>query len=283
MNRQKDMHIPIFLYHSVSEHASKRFRPWAIPPGLFRAQLARLHERGYTAMTVTQLAAAIRSSDVLLPERPVVITFDDGYADFVSEALPILKTFGFVATLYITTGYIGSTSRWLSLSEDQDRLMLTWQEIELLAGEGIECGAHGHTHRQLDVIPFSRAQEEILTSKSILEENLGITIQSFSFPHGYHTDRLVAFLERSGYTSGCVVDHSMMVESSDLYALPRIIIRGDDSVEQIERYLRGEGLRMSSKVRGVQAALWRMFRKSAAFGRDPFHLKKGPTDPVGVA
>ena len=88
-----------------------------------------------------------------LPERPVVLTFDDGFADFFTEALPILQLYNFTATLYVTTGFIGSTSCWMQREGESTRLMLTWDQVSAMSASDIECGGHSHWHRQLDILP----------------------------------------------------------------------------------------------------------------------------------
>ena len=108
------MMVPILLYHSIAEDASPKFRRWVVHPGLFATHMAYLHDHGYTALTVSQFVQAMISSDGHLPELPVVLTFDDGFACFHANALPVLRHYDFTATLYITTGFVGGTSRWLA-------------------------------------------------------------------------------------------------------------------------------------------------------------------------
>jgi len=278
-----DMNLPILLYHSVSEHSSKRFYPWTIHPELFADHMSYLFESGYNPLTISQLATAIRAQGNGLPDKPVVITFDDGYADFMSGALPVLNRYGFQATLYIVTRYINKTSAWLISEGEKNRPMLSWKEIEKISLEGIECGAHGHTHRQLDIAPFAAACEEILTSKEILEQNLGVQINTFSFPHGYHTNRLLKFLRQSEYSSNCVVSHAMAVDTSDPYALPRIIIQADVTTKQLGRFLRGKDLRMNNKGKRFQALAWRMCRWGMDLISRPGPSLKMPINRTGLS
>jgi peptidoglycan/xylan/chitin deacetylase (PgdA/CDA1 family) len=270
--------IPILLYHSVSQHASKKFRPWAIHPHLFASHIEFLSERGYTPLSVTQLARIIRSQSQKIPERPVVITFDDGYADFLLNVLPILKRFQFLATLYVSTGYVNGTSKWLSPLDEGHRRMLTWGEIELIASEGIEFGTHSHNHLQLDLVPFAQAEDEIMTCKETFKKNLGLSVKSFSFPHGYHSKALLELLRQSDYCSACIVGHSMASSSSDLYALPRIIIHDDVSIEKLDAYLRGDGLRSDTLVNSISTNLWRWLRRGNEIIRTTFHSSEMPAD-----
>ena len=153
--------IPILLYHSISDTASERFRRWTVRPEQFAAQVAHLRARSYTPLTVAQLAAATARNPADLPPRPVVLTFDDGFADFYDRALPVLQEHRFTATLYVTTGFVGGTSRWLRSAGEGERPMLTWVQLRELRTSGIECGAHSHSHRPLDVLPRRVALDEI--------------------------------------------------------------------------------------------------------------------------
>ena len=161
--------VPILMYHSISDQAQPRFRKYAVSPALFAEHVAYLHQQQYTTLTVSEYAHAI-ATGARLPQRVVVLTFDDGLADFYSEALPALKRYGFVATLYIPTAFVGDTSRFLWRENEADRLMLSWSQLRELSDNGIECGAHSHRHLQLDVIPTAVARDEITRSKQVLEE-----------------------------------------------------------------------------------------------------------------
>src|SRR5216683_3130136 len=172
--------VPILMYHSISEHAAPKFKPFAVSPTLFAEHMAYLHQHAYTPITVTQLINTRSKGSSVLPEQPVVLTFDDGFADFFTEALPVLQRYGFTATLYVSTAFVDGTSRWLQREGEARHLMLTWEELAEISMSGIECGAHSHSHPQLDTLPCSVARNEILQSKRLLESHLGREIFSFA-------------------------------------------------------------------------------------------------------
>src|SRR5579859_172129 len=147
--------IPILIYHSISSVATPKFRQFVVSPGAFGEQMAFLHRQGFTPVTVTQFIQA-RSRGAFAPgERPIILTFDDGYADFYTSALPVLRQYNFTATLFVTTAFVEGASRWLRRERETARRMVSWQQLSEIVTCGIECGAHTHTHPQLDTLSAS--------------------------------------------------------------------------------------------------------------------------------
>mgnify|MGYP000524829517 CR=1 FL=1 len=252
------MNIPILLYHSVSTVAAKLYQPWAISPERFGEHLAYLREMGYQPLTVGQLAQSMKEGKAHLLRRPVVVTFDDGLADFLSGAVPVLTKYRFPVTLYVTTSYVGSTSLWLKAEGEQNRQMMTWSELREL--EGVEIGGHSHTHPQLDVWPLEKARSEIFLCKEILEEHLARPVQTFAFPHGYYNQKLLNIVRQAGFTSSCIVGHAMAMDSCSPFALPRIIITSDTTIPILEQYLQGVNLRQKKWFSPTLQMGWRMWR-----------------------
>ena len=261
---RRQLNIPILMYHSISDHASARFRSFAVPLSLFAEQMARLQSLGYTALTITQLVGALVSKKNALPERPVAITFDDGFADVFSEALPILQRHGFTATVYITTGYIDGTAKWLAAEGEAERRLLSWDLIRELHAAGIECGAHSHTHPQLDVLPALRAKEEIVRSKKILEDRLQAEVASFAYPFGYYTKAVRRAVQNAGFTSACAVKFALSSKESDLFALARLKVGPDTSGERLDSLLSGRTSPATLASRARTPA-WQLVRRCSAW------------------
>lgn len=252
------MNIPILLYHSVSDHCTKLYRPWSISPLMFEQHMMYLKNHGYQPLTINDLMNSIKSGGSGLPQRPIGITFDDGLADFLDGAVPILEKHNFPATLFITTGYVGETSRWLKDLGEQDRPMLTWEQIASLAG--VEIGSHSHSHFQLDIVTRKCAQDEIIRSKRLLEKHIGRPVKSFAFPHGYHTRKLLRIVRDAGYSSACVVDHQMADLQENVFSIPRIIINAGVTTLELESILNGMNLRPKSFLNPLLKFGWRMAR-----------------------
>jgi peptidoglycan/xylan/chitin deacetylase (PgdA/CDA1 family) len=243
--------IPILLYHSISSEATSAFRRWAVPPERFAAHMQYLASNGYTALTVSQLVDRLSAPTLALPERPVLITFDDGLACFYHEALPTLDRFGLVATLYVVTAYIGGHSRWLA----------TWQQLSEIAASGCEIGAHTHTHPELDTLRPAQVAEELQNSRATLELNLGIPVRTCAYPHGYHDSTVIRVTRESGFTSACAVRHAMSSTADDRYALSRIIVENSTSVAELARLVEGHGLRVAPFPETLGTKVWRVIRR----------------------
>ena len=263
---------PILLYHSISDKAAPQFAPWAVQPEVFGAHLCYLRKQGYTPLTLSQLAR-LYVGYKRLPERPVVITFDDGFADFYTNALPLLERYACPATLYITTDYVGHTSRWLEAEGEGGRPMLTWAQIKELAERGVECGAHTRTHPQLDTLSLAEARAEIEGSKKALEQRLGKPVMSFAYPHGYHSPAVKRLVKQAGFSSACAVKHAVSVRTDDPFTLARVIVSADTGLDTFKALLSGRYLRVAPRRETWQVRGWRLTRRAASvLKKRPSHL-----------
>lgn len=268
-------HIPILMYHSISNYACSMFKPCTVSPELFREHLSYLDQHRYTPVTVTQFVQAMARGGDDLPPRPVILTFDDGYADFYTDALPALQRHGFPATLYIATAFVEGTSRWLQHRCDEGmRPMLTWSQLAEISASGIECGAHTHTHPPLDMLPLSVARDEIVRSKELLEEHLCQQVSSFAYPYGYYSARVRQVVQAASYASACAVKLAMSSLHDDPYALARIAITPDTDVNDLATVLAtGRGSLVASPVKRTHARVRQYLRSAyrSTLGRLELH------------
>jgi len=220
-------YVPILMYHSIAHSTNARIRPWTVPPAAFAEQMAYLREHSYTPLTVAQLVRMRTCKTTPLPSRPVVITFDDAFADFFTTALPILQQYGLCATLYVPTAYVGGTSGWLVQEGEAATPMLTWEQLREVNASGIECGAHSHSHPQLDTLAPTAVYEEITRSKALLEDHLGREVSSFAYPYGYSTPAIRRMVQEAGFRSACSVTATLSGREDDLFDLPRLRVDPD--------------------------------------------------------
>jgi peptidoglycan/xylan/chitin deacetylase (PgdA/CDA1 family) len=254
--------IPILTYHSVSDRPWPDVARFTVTPDRFGAHLALLAELDYTALNVTQLASTLRAG-AELPPRPVLITFDDGYADVLENALPRLAARGFTSTLYMITGCVRDER-----SSTQGPTFLSWNELRELERSGMEIGSHSHTHPQLDVLSVEEARAELQVSKHILEDKLGHEVPSLAYPYGYHGPTVRRLAIEAGYASACAVKQALSADHDDLFALSRVLVTAETGVEQLRLWLSGAGLRVAPRGERVVTIGWRWARRiSAIAGR----------------
>lgn len=257
--------IPILQYHSISTTTTAALRRRTVEPDQFAAHMRHLVRNGYWALTVSDLTDRIRSG-APLPSRPVAITFDDGFADFHTNALPVLERHHLPATLYIPTAYIGSTASWLRRSGDRHTPILTAEQLVAADQAGIEVGAHGHTHVALDVRSPRFVQAELARSHEVLH-GLGLPPRSLAPPYGYNTLTVRAAAFEVGFSSACGVRHAMSSPRDDPYGLSRIVVSDTTGVSDLDAYLRGIGLATAPFEEPAGRRLWRRLRRAASVTR----------------
>ncbi|BBY94138.1 hypothetical protein MGALJ_38070 [Mycobacterium gallinarum] len=214
--------IPILMYHSVADEPPAATRRLAVLPGSFELQVSYLANNGFTGLTFSDLADAFRTG-AALPERPVVLTFDDGYADFASEAWPILRRHRFPATVFVTTGWVADAGPDAA-GEPLDRMM-SWAQIAGLSEAGIEMAAHTHSHPQLDQLGDAELRHELGRSRALLEDAINAPVRALAYPYGYSSTRVRLAARSAGYRFAASVRNVRATPSDDLFTLPRLTVR----------------------------------------------------------
>jgi len=217
-----DLAVPILLYHKIGDPPpGARVPGQYVSPHLFSKHLAYLARKGYQAVSLLDLAARER----VLPPRPFVVTFDDGYWCLHEKALPVLAEHGFTATVFLAVAQIGSVNAWETEIGDVEEPMLGLAQIREMQAAGIEFGSHTLTHPHLTQLPPERAATEIVQSRLRLEEMLGVPCASFAYPYGEWNGHLRDLVADSGYLAACTTRRGAARADDDPLALPRINIR----------------------------------------------------------
>lgn len=234
------MSIPILMYHSVSDRPAPETRSLAVRPADLADQLGHLRDRGFSPLTFSALVNALRDENHALPPRPIVITFDDGYADFHAEALPILDQYGFPATVFLTTGWLDDAGL-NAAGRPLDR-MLTWSQVKEAAAHGVELAGHSHSHPQLDQIGDDALHEELSRNKALLEDELGRPVTTMAYPYGYFNARVRQAVTTAKYEAACAVNNTLAAERHDRFAMPRLTVGRSTTMAKFEAAVAGRHL-----------------------------------------
>lgn len=209
---------------------------------------------------MSELAEAI-SSGRGVPDKTVCVTFDDGFADFYTNALPLMEERDIVSTLYVTTSPLGN-------SQTPDNVwgapMLSWGQLDEIATRNVEIGGHSHHHLELDTLRPSAALEEVTRCKAQLEDHLGIAVHSFAYPHGYSSRGVRAAVRKAGYRSACSVKNALSSTRDDVFTLPRLMLNRDTTLEDVRNWTAGIGVATSPPDDRAIAIAWRLARRLRA-------------------
>jgi peptidoglycan/xylan/chitin deacetylase (PgdA/CDA1 family) len=247
--------IPILLYHSVSDDPAEWIAPFTLSPRAFEAHMDALVEARTSTWTVSELVDALRCKPVQLPDRLVLVTFDDGFADFSEAALEAMAARGIRSTLYITTGF---TDAGRGPRGDP---MLDWSGLAELDALGVELGGHTHTHPQLDTLSRARAREEIGHCKVLLEQRLGKRTRSFAYPHGYSGPAVRRLVREAGFDSACGVGNALSHPRDDQFGLARLMARATTSKADVAAWIAGTGAPLAPHHDRLRTRAWRLYRR----------------------
>jgi peptidoglycan/xylan/chitin deacetylase (PgdA/CDA1 family) len=240
----------VLYYHRVDsdDHRS------CVHPEQFYEQMHYLAAQGYRVITLEELYGCLQAGREL-PGRSVVLTFDDGFLDNYTHAYPILRRFGFPATIFLAVGFIGTAELPVLSGTRRQARPLAWEQIHEMSGHGIAFGSHTLTHPSLPRLREEEVVREVYTSRLLLEQKLGYTVPFFCYPRGEFTPAVKALVQRAGYQGACSVYPGPVWATSDLFALPRTYISRDDTLSDFGKKLHGAWDLLHA---GVQ--LWRRVR-----------------------
>lgn len=224
--KYNDKSIPILMYHSISY---EKGNPIRLPKEKFREQMQYLKNNGYTTLSLDDVYDFIVNNKPV-PEKSVAITFDDGYADNYENAYPILKEFGFKATVFVITSTV-----------DKDPAYLTSRELIEMQQNGISIESHTVTHKDLDTMSYDTQLKELTDSKIYLENLLGNYIKYIAYPSGKYNDKTIEALKKSGYSMALTADGKWASVSDGIYKLKRVYISANYDISVFRERITNPG------------------------------------------
>jgi len=213
--------VPILMYHYIRINPNSGDQVGfnlSVTPSNFSAQMDYLAAHGYHTISPDDLGVALLTYSGL-PLKPVIITFDDGYADSYYNAFPVLRSHGFKAVNFIITGLVGAPN------------YLSWGLIDEMRGSGLfTFGSHTIHHNALTSLNNNVVKKELSESKAVLGAHLGYQINWFAYPYGSVDQRVASLVRESGYIGSFGTNSGTFQSTDYMFTLPRIRIGGSDSL-----------------------------------------------------
>jgi len=178
------------------------------------------------------MADGLRGSTPL-PSKPIVLTFDDGYTNFIEAAVPVMCEFGMVGTVFVVSGQLGGTNSWDHNRGDTEEHLMTEEQIRLCADLGMEVGSHTVTHAHLTAVGLAEAESEIRASKEHIECVLSKEVTSFCYPYGEQNAAIQELVREAGYRSACGTLRGLNDAQTNPFLWRRINVRRTTSTPQL--------------------------------------------------
>ena len=233
--------VPILMYHYVSEPPpdSDIYRvDLSVPPDAFRQQMAYLKDNGYTPVDLYDLSTAI-VAHTELPEKPIVITFDDGYLDNYENAFPILQEYGFKGTFFVITEFIDSGREGY----------MNWEMLEEMSRAGHRIESHSRTHPDLTTKSRDGLIWELLGSQETLAAHIGYKPRYFCYPGGTYNDETIQVLKELDYWGAVTTENGSWHGFNDRFEWRRVRLRNSTTIQEFARLTDLEGT-VSGKTPG---------------------------------
>lgn len=222
----QDINIPILCYHDVTSNNPDN-NGLLISPEKFKEQLQYLKYNNYTPITLDELYDYLRNNKEI-PEKPVVITFDDGYKGNYEYAYPLLKEFKFPATMFVISNYVGGAD------------FMTTEQLKEMSNNGIEIESHTSKHDDLSKLNETEQVETLKNAKTSLEKIIEKPVDFVAYPFGRHNSNTRISAEKAGYKLGFNLNGNFADRKDHNFNMDRIYVNGNDSLKEFESKLTGK-------------------------------------------
>ena len=222
--------VPVLMYHYLADDVSATNLPklW-VRPGAFARQMDWLRAHGYRSIGVADLVGFFEDGRPL-PERPVMITFDDGARESVFVAQKIMGERGFSGVVFAVSGQVGETNLWDAPKGEPQTRLLDWGELAGLAAAGWDIGSHTRSHAELTELDDQALEAELAGAKADLEKQLGLEIVILAYPYGRTDERVRRASAEAGYRLALTTAWGKNQVTDDPLNLKRIIIKRKDGL-----------------------------------------------------
>lgn len=228
--------VPVLTYHQIRSCPWKaRIRGLYVSPRILDRQLAELRSAGFSFV---DLSASFASRNT---QKNVVLTFDDGYANVLENAVPILQRRQAPAMLYIVAEMIGKTNVWDTVHGEVVGSLMNKEQIREWLDQGFKIGSHTMTHPHLPALSRRQAMQEIGDSRKVLEDAFQVPVLSFCYPYGEYTPQIVELVRQAGYQTAVTLDPGVNQNSQDPFLIKRFGVRRPmNPLKRLSRLIRGK-------------------------------------------
>jgi peptidoglycan/xylan/chitin deacetylase (PgdA/CDA1 family) len=210
--------VPVIMYHKVENSAV--IKTDTVSPENFLKHISYIADHGYNVLTLDEFIEGVRGNRSF-PRNSVVITFDDGYENNLTLAVPVLKKYQFPAIFFVSPGFTKKDG------------FLSWGQLRIIAGEGFSIGSHGMTQAYLPEIFHDERQYELKDSRRILEKKLGVPVNYFAYPVSGFTDEIKKEVKEAGYKGAMATNRGTDRSNKDVYEINRIRLCDKDNTDFI--------------------------------------------------
>lgn len=259
--------LPVLLYHHVGSRDLRAWPRLTVSPADFERQLQFIKTLGFSPITCRKWIAWLARGETL-PRNPVLLTFDDGYADLAQYAFPLLAKYGFPATVFLVTSRIGQASDWVAAEGWQPQLLLNAEQIRYWSANGIEFGSHGTSHRRIPEMSSQELDRDLAGSIDEIRSLIGAAPVAFAYPFGAVADRERRTVARH-FAVALGMSAGLNTLTTDPHDMQRTLVEPGDSLLDFALRLRfgwsaWQGLRQRFQKRFVR-------KRATAEHRDEVH------------
>lgn len=238
--RESSRGIPVINYHQVN---SVENVPLTVPAKDFAAQMKYLHDNGYTTISPDELHDFLVNKTPL-PEKPILITFDDGYEDNYVYAYPVLKEYNMKATIFLVSDYMDRFDNYL-----------TWPQVYEMSENNIYMGSHTLSHFELPPLPSTEMENQLVGGKLAVEWKTFKFCEYIAYPGGFYNQQVLSETKKAGYKGGFTVFFDYVRAGDDPYALNRIPIYGNVHMPVARFWLRINAAPIVGRLERLRANL----------------------------
>lgn len=230
--------VPILMYHRIGmPPRGSIVRNHYVSSKQFSRHVRALCRWGFRTLSLSSMCDGFANPRVM-PSKPIVITFDDAYESFFTDAMPTLAAAGMTATVFAVAGCVGGENDWDLAKGDVAERLMSADQLRKARSDGFEVGSHSMTHPDLTQLAGSELDRQVMESRNVLSEIAEVPIEWFCYPYGANDLGVRSAVKNAGYAGACATGKFGNVATTDRFALKRLNVRATTSTLQLALKIR---------------------------------------------